>query len=87
MDPWTAIARAVVYPLARAVADAWFEARAKYDRGIEEIKTPDDERRANNLRGAVERVQSVSAHGDDSRPVDSPPDRGRVGGDDLGTPT
>ncbi len=60
MDPWTAFARAIVYPLARAVADAWFDAMVRYNVNIEEIANELDKDRAARFRAGVERVQSLS---------------------------
>lgn len=53
MDPWAAIAKAIVYPLARAIADAWFDARAKYDISTEEVANETDNARGARFRGAV----------------------------------
>ena len=53
IDPWSAIAKAIVYPLARAIADAWFDARAKYDTSIEEVANETDAGRGDRFRGAV----------------------------------
>lgn len=75
MDPWTAFARAVVYPIARAFADAWFEARAKYDVATEERVTNADKSRAANFANAV-RVLENTANGDTGR-KDSAQDSGR----------
>lgn len=60
MDPWTAIAKAIVYPFAKAMADAWFDARAKYETTTEETPNNEDRNRANNFRDAVAGVQPVS---------------------------
>jgi hypothetical protein len=57
MDPWTAIAKAIVYPFAKAMADAWFDARAKYETTVEETPNNEDRNRADNFRNAVAGVQ------------------------------
>lgn len=84
MDPWSAIAKAVVYPLARAIADAYFDARARYDYGIEEMRDDDDVRRARNLGAAIKRMQPIPATGNDSRPVDPAPSSGGIDSNNLG---
>ena len=60
MDPWTAIAKAIVYPLAKAIADAWFDARAEYESTTEEKPTDEDHARADRIRDAVKRMQLPS---------------------------
>lgn len=62
MDPWTAIAKAVVYPLVRAIADAYFDAQVRYNVCIEEIANELDKDRAARFRDAVraDRVQSLT---------------------------
>lgn len=82
MDPWTTLARVVVYPIARAFADAWFEARAKYDVATEERVTNADRVRAGKFAAAV-RVLGDSPHSD-SRREDSAPSGGGIKSGDLG---
>lgn len=82
MDPWTAMAKAVVYPLAKAIADAWFDARAKYDIATEERVTDEDRARAGRFADAV-RVQHP-ANGD-TRPKDSAPGGGGNVPSDMGS--
>ena len=53
MDPWSAIAKAIVYPLARAVCDAYFDAWMKNVQSIEERINDTDTARASRFRDAV----------------------------------
>jgi 3'-phosphoadenosine 5'-phosphosulfate sulfotransferase len=61
MDPWSAFAKAIVYPVVRAMADAWFDAMVRYNVNVEEIANELDKERAARFRTAVrERVQSLT---------------------------
>jgi hypothetical protein len=62
MDPWTAIAKAIIYPFVKAMADAWYDARVRYNVSMEEIASELDKERASRFRDAVarERVQSLT---------------------------
>lgn len=82
MDPWSAIAKAVVYPIAKAIADAWFEARYTYERAIQEKPTDEDRDRANRFRDAV-RMQSLPSPGSDPKLKDSSPSGKRDDSDSL----
>lgn len=76
MDPWTAIAKAVVYPLAKAIADAWFDARAKYDRGVDEAPNDSDRANADRMRSLAQQLQPIPTDDRDFRPHDSSPHSG-----------
>jgi hypothetical protein len=73
MDPWTAIAKAIVYPLAKAIADAWFDARAKYESTTEEKPTDEDHARADRIRDAVKRMQLPTQESRDTGSINTPP--------------
>ena len=67
MDPWSAIAKAVVYPIARAIADAYFDAHVRHTVCVEEIASELDKERASRFRDAVraDRMQPLPAAGGD----------------------
>ncbi len=57
MDPVSAFANGVVYPVVRAMADAWFDAMVRYNVNVEEIANELDKERAARFRTAVLRLQ------------------------------
>ncbi len=57
MSPWAVFAQAVVYPIARAWADAYFDALRQSATYIEETPNETDADRAARFRAAVERVR------------------------------
>lgn len=61
MDIGAFIARAFVYPMARAFFDAWYEARAKYDIAREEFTNDTDHHRADKFRNAVRSVDGLQS--------------------------
>ncbi len=65
MNPWAAIAQAFVYPVARAWADAWFDARRADALYLEETPNETDAERAARFRAAVGRLRDGE---DDSGP-------------------
>jgi hypothetical protein len=71
VNPWAAIAQAFVYPVARAWADAWFDARRQSELYLEETPNETDEQRAARFRAAVGRVRNGT---DDTGPENPPSD-------------
>lgn len=70
----SATIQAIVYALARAVCDAYFDARAKYEKTYEEKPNHEDIIRAHNFGNAVtRRMQSDTAHAPDTRSGDTSP--------------
>lgn len=57
MNPWASFAQAFVYPVARAWADAWFDAQRLSQSYQEEKPTDVDKERASRFRAAVDGVQ------------------------------
>jgi len=71
MNPWAAIAQAFVYPVARAWADAWFDARRADALYLEETPNETDAERAARFRAAVGRMRDGA---DDTGPEHTPSD-------------
>ena len=74
MNPWAAIAQAFVYPVARAWADAWFDAMRVAATYTEESPNATDSDRAAKFRASVERLrQRTYDTGPEYSPQNQPP--------------
>jgi len=74
MNPWAAIAQAFVYPIARAWADAWFDAMRVASTYTEESPNATDADRAAKFRASVERLrQRTYDTGPEYSPQNQPP--------------
>ena len=69
MTTWLAFVQAFVYPIARAWADAWFDAMRKASEYQEEAPNATDANRAARFRESVNRLQQRTY---DTRPEYSP---------------
>ena len=96
MSPWAVFAQAVVYPIARAWADAWFDAQRQAELYLEETPNETDAKRADRFRDAVGRVRDgEDGPGPDYTPSPERPLKGidssttlrrKNGGDGSGDP-
>jgi len=84
MNPWAAIAQAFVYPVARAWADAWFDAMRVAATYTEESPNATDTDRAARFRASVERLrQRTYDTGSEYTPQNDTPHRGVDSGKTL----
>jgi hypothetical protein len=72
VNPWAAIAQAFVYPVARAWADAWFDARRQDLLYTEEAPNATDVARTNSMRDAYRMQHATDNTGPEYRPQDIP---------------
>lgn len=78
MNPWVLFAKTFVYPIARAWADAWFDAQRLSQTYQEEKPNDADKERAARFRAAVDgvRVPAKTDTGPQYSPQNIPPDNG-----------